>query len=817
VVENKLGSVRRRKIKTTTTTIGENLRTLYDILCLYGYKNHTGKEISSTIPHYQTLINSTDKKLPEEKKIMTVFKYKIAAFFSIWNNQTLPQKPFTGEDDPKILFSGSAGRFCTVFLKRVTKTKRMSFLTSINQSKTGMARVGEKILKMSEVQFQEDLSKEQIPFKEFVVRVVINERQSNLITITQNTLEREISRTVLEILGPTIQRYRSLSDQAKKEVDEEERVKAFFPSTSANYINNRDNAGSVGAILDNPMIQAMRVPGGFIGRKNNELQTQRYQTKKEESIENEDIDYYESTPNFKTKYNWYQIEEEIQEQEVINYNPVTENFQKGFSRLWHICKGIASREPNNAIPVSLAEPLKVRTITKGPPFKMFVLRFIQKKLHNILREHPTFKLVGSPTGGEENMAAYLQLILSKGRDKDYLSGDYKAATDNLKSWASNAAANSISAVLELDSIESQLFKESLTGYNIELGKKHKNSSSKKQTVGQLMGSITSFPILCIINAAISRYAYELGHNDIITLDNCPMAINGDDIVMKCGQRTRQIWKRILEAVGLKESIGKSFFSKNFLQINSRNFLIEGEVLTQVPYVNMGLLYGLKKSGQKKGLIDPFDPIKTIGSRYRDLMEDIPKDMKEEIHDMFIKHHGKILKSVRLPWYIPEWLGGIGLIGFKEPPELDLRVAQSILYNWKKKQPKPINKSSMLWKTWEIAKARIPKPFTVDIENRGVELYKKAIMLNVINTMFDSDINLEDIFEGEEKGNGKKGFSKAIRYNEELWRPKPGALPMPIKYEEILYKKKWLSYVDVDVVVLNNDLVNKKGGLLFELD
>jgi hypothetical protein len=809
----------KKKIQKRTfiDTIRVNLSTLLDILVLYGYRK-TGKEIEKTIPYYREMCYSIDLK-PTVKTVIMVFKYKTAAFFSSWNEDKVPTPPFPSElvDNPRIIFGGTAGRFCSLFMKRADDLKKLSFLSTVNQSKSGMARPTAKMLSEAEEKYLEDLSQEQKPFEDKEFSIPMNNDQSNLITITQQDLKREISRTVREIFSKEVSHFRSLNEKEKEDYKEKERVKAFFPSTSANYINSRTNAGSVGALLENPMIANLRQPGGFLGRNNEAKKQKPIWSVKEEMIENEDEVFYETTP--RNLIHLEEVREEEIEEERIHYEPNLTNFRSGFSKMWHICKGIASREKNIAVPVALAEPNKIRTITKGPPFKMLVLRFIQKKMHTILREHPTFRLTGSPTGLEPTLSQYLTKVLGKGEGK-YLSADYKAATDNLKSWASNEAAESISTLFEFDNVERELFIESLTGYYIALeddkrGKRgRKVNKSVKQTVGQLMGSITSFPILCIINAAISRYAYEIGHRRSIKLQDCPMAVNGDDLVMKCNQTTRNVWKGILGQVGLQESIGKTFFSKKFLQINSRNFLVREKGLVQVPYVNMGLLYGLKKSGGQKGLFDQEDPTKTIGTRYRDLMNEAPDFLKEDIHELFINRHRKRLQKTHLPWYIPEWIGGIGLTGFKEPSELDLRVAQKILFNWERERPQPINILKGSWKTWEIATKLVPKPYTVDIKNRGTEEYTEAVMLHVINLLFDSKYQLKDIFQETDKETVGE-FWRRVKHNRKLWKPTPGTLPQPMDVRDLKYKGKWSSFVFSEVNM--NVRFNNKGVSIGDLD
>jgi len=436
------------------------------------------------------------------------------------------------------------------------------------------------------------------------------------------------------------------------------------------------------------------------------------------------------------------------------------------------------------VPVGLAESLKVRTITKEDPFRTFVLKFLQKKMHSHLKHHSVFKLIGSPTGGEDSLRDYLvQQLDFKAFDHTenvYLSGDYKAATDNIKSWASNVVCETLSDIWKLDSQMRKLFRESLTEHEIVfkeekikviekggkvVGIKKIPGDYRPQRRGQLMGSITSFPVLCIINAAISRFAYELQHGKTL-LKDIPMCINGDDIAMKTSWETVRNWRTVVKLVGLSESIGKSYYSTEFVQINSRNFINCKGNLHPVKFFKMGLIYGTKRSGTTIGLTDLNLMEKTLGTRYRDLMDQSPKEHLEKIHERFIEKHAHLLKKYNLPWYIPEWLGGWGLTGFREPSEKDLRIAQMIIFGWKQKHP--TNMASLreiTWKTWSIAEKFIPY-FTVPDENEGSDEYLETMKFQCIDLLFNSNYSLSDLFLGQldeyRQANLHRVFEKIIR-------------------------------------------------------
>jgi hypothetical protein len=549
-------------------------------------------------------------------------------------------------------------------------------------------------------------------------------------------------------------------------------VKAIFPSTSAHYISSVKNAGAFGEILRHPrLLKGLRRAGGHIQHKTNN---------KEEEIEEEDRGMME--PAKFTEFNL------------------------AFATLWRRMMDLTKQELNLAKPVALPEALKIRVITKGPAFTQTVLRGLQRKMHTILRNHPAFSLIGSGAVNSKYMRDRLGILLT-GTDA-YLSGDYKNATNNLKSWVSETIADAICDELNIQGYEKQLFVGNLTKHWLE----DEEGNVFQQQTGQLMGSVTSFPILCIANATLSCWAYEIDKMKVTTLKDWPGMINGDDIAMKCTAKGRDAWRAITQFAGLEESVGKTYFSKEFVNINSTNFnrdevnpesfLDEDEnglihirtsPFVETKYVNMGLMNGLKRSGLSIGLNDQDDPSNNIGTRYRKLIRTCPSSMVEEVHKGFIDRHRDFMTKTRLPWYVPEWIGGLGLTGYKEPSTLDLRVARMILLNWKKARPISLAHGTANWKTWLVAESRAPKPYYVGRKSKGTEEYNRVVGQLCIDLLFDSDLQLDDLF--QEVTSGRK-VSTAIRHNARLWDPKRyQSLPAPMPNDDLTFRSEYSSYTN----------------------
>jgi hypothetical protein len=205
-----------------------------------------------------------------------------------------------------------------------------------------------------------------------------------------------------------------------------------------------------------------------------------------------------------------------------------------------------------------------------------------------------------------------------------------------------------------------------------------------------------------------------------------MCVNGDDALLRITFPGKLFWERLTSFCGLKPSIGKVYISRTFLNINSTTFdytpldpvrttvirhvdFVEVERLVlfrKVQYVNLGLLFGLKRSGGKVSSADIGVEIGGIGARARDLIDNCPVLLREKVLADFIHRHTDVLRQARVPWFLPESLGGLGLpsAGRFCPSDRELRLARVILDDKSIRIPsKPV---ATPWKVWEYAQKRL---------------------------------------------------------------------------------------------------------------
>jgi len=86
-----------------------------------------------------------------------------------------------------------------------------------------------------------------------------------------------------------------------------------------------------------------------------------------------------------------------------------------------------------------------------------------------------------------------------------------------------------------------------------------------------MGSVLSFPILCLANL----FAYIDARTDSSKvfrsrklMDRLPVRINGDDILFRTSNAFYERWRESIDRVGFTLSVGKNFRHKRFFTVNS---------------------------------------------------------------------------------------------------------------------------------------------------------------------------------------------------------------------------------------------------------
>jgi hypothetical protein len=197
----------------------------------------------------------------------------------------------------------------------------------------------------------------------------------------------------------------------------------------------------------------------------------------------------------------------------------------------------------------------------------------------------------------------------------FVSGDYESATDNLNSYLQLAILHRLlgNARHIPDGIRYHalsIFESQLEGESV----------SCVQARGQLMGQLTSFPLLCLVNYLTFKFSVP---RDV------PVKINGDDIVFRATESERDRWFKNVEKGGLVLSRGKTLVDSRFFSLNSSLFRAAGSV-RQVPFVRPRAVWG---TDQEK-----CERISSLAPRFWSFCPGYGRRKKVSLHSFFLREN-----------------------------------------------------------------------------------------------------------------------------------------------------------------------------------
>ena len=253
------------------------------------------------------------------------------------------------------------------------------------------------------------------------------------------------------------------------------------------------------------------------------------------------------------------------------------------------------------------EPNKIRVISKGEALPYYAMKPLQVALHSILRRMDCFRLIGRKLCPTDiiDLVPELQKEIH-----EWNSIDYSAATDELNSRLSDLI---LSYLLQDYTIVKRIARAVLGPHALYYpvlkpdGTYGKAEFRGIQNVGQLMGSILSFPILCLAN--LGTYLLTIEDRPDSAKDSTrnvlrKVLVNGDDMLYagRPGEFDKHV--EIARGFGLNMSVGKAYHHPSYLNINSVSIHYDlqssAESVTpwQIDFLNTGLFNGIRKvSGQ----------------------------------------------------------------------------------------------------------------------------------------------------------------------------------------------------------------------------
>jgi hypothetical protein len=259
--------------------------------------------------------------------------------------------------------------------------------------------------------------------------------------------------------------------------------------------------------------------------------------------------------------------------------------------------------PDGPLPVRvepIKEPLKVRTITAGKG-DTFCLKPLQRAMWLALDEDPQFCL----THGTNRLETAIQRIYYESDPEDvWISGDYSAATDSFSIEGSKALLEGILESIDHEPTKRWALKE--ISPHLLVYPKSSGLEPVLQQSGQLMGSLLSFPLLCLLNDCTAQFAGVPPNKYLI---------NGDDILMRAPPSIYPIWKKKVSEFGLELSAGKNYIHKHWGTVNSQ-LIFNGDVV----------------GSGKQRVLDR--RVAVLGECLRELEIMMPETETEEVHKLF---------------------------------------------------------------------------------------------------------------------------------------------------------------------------------------
>lgn len=387
---------------------------------------------------------------------------------------------------------------------------------------------------------------------------------------------------------------------------------------------------------------------------------------------------------------------EVQTIYVPNYFEVLEGLWS--ENLHYVRTHIDDDLPAKIVPIR--EPLKCRFISKGPSRFYWAATLWQRFLWNRLKRYPIFRLISRPCEGSD-----IESLLPLAPNEVLVSGDYSDATNNLDPEMISAAVDGIVNSLRVDpslirdhnpetevwtdngvmgTWLEKLLRRTLSNHLIVLDKHNYDD----QIWGQLMGSPTSFPILCLINAAVICYSLRVPVEGFKTFGR--VLVNGDDCLFPASPEQYDRWIKCTGYCGLKRSPGKNYCSSEFGIINTKLFIFQKDkrTCTYYPFLNQALLYNRVSKGRDAGrTVRTLFP--DLGDRLRSCLEGFRDlEQRKKIQRIFCEENRLSLAYARLLHLSKAAPISLGGLGFPDQVDVSIRACRraAFLMCSRKRQP-----------------------------------------------------------------------------------------------------------------------------------
>nr|UYL95436.1 MAG: RNA-dependent RNA polymerase [Zhangzhou Botou tick virus 6] len=228
-----------------------------------------------------------------------------------------------------------------------------------------------------------------------------------------------------------------------------------------------------------------------------------------------------------------------------------------------------------------AKPMLVQSAGKPRPLTKFSEQtLLLKPLHKSIYDHLSTKVWlarGTPDAEMLDRAGFRRGI------GELVSGDYRSATDNLPLEVAET-------ILDVILRKSSRVPSGIQDYARRILRPiflYKGEEIKVSS-GQQMGSLLSFPLLCIQNYLAFRWAVRSSVG--LEALNIPVLINGDDILFQSPHPAfPRRWMDVVGEVGLEVEQTKTSVDETYGSLNSTLYRWKSGRLREVPTLRFGML------------------------------------------------------------------------------------------------------------------------------------------------------------------------------------------------------------------------------------
>jgi hypothetical protein len=282
-------------------------------------------------------------------------------------------------------------------------------------------------------------------------------------------------------------------------------------------------------------------------------------------------------------------------------------------------------EKEYAVPDVSGELMVVQSAGKPRPLTKFSQEsLLLKPLHKTLYDHISAQrwlCRGDVTAEKLQKAGFRY---DENEDTVLVSGDYASATDNLPIEIAEVILECAreGAQWVPKSVWEHAFKSMRPVlWNLEY------DLEVVARTGQMMGSLLSFPLLCIQNYVAFRWARHLSNEG----GRLPVIINGDDILFQSSRRFASTWMNVVNEVGLEVEKTKTSVDASFGTLNS----------TLLEWNSGGIL--VPRTTLRFGLLRPRDFPNGLGKDFLQFIQGQTPEVKWAAGKAFFRWHIDLLR------------------------------------------------------------------------------------------------------------------------------------------------------------------------------